>query len=89
METFVLISGHMHSGWDKSLPPCYYFRAESNRSVILLSVAAAILSSCQSVGDVFPFSMLFSVVLLIPVSASSCRSVRSARILACHVKTSM
>ena len=66
-----------------------YLRSQSYRSETLQSSAVAIAYSCRSVGEVFPFSILLSVVLLIPVNASSCTSVSFFFVRACHVSTSM
>lgn len=57
-------------------------------SLIRICSADAMASSCRSVGDVRPFSIVFSVVLLIPVSCSSCFSVSPASVLAFHVNIS-
>ena len=46
------------------------------------------ISSSSSVGEFLPFSMLCSVLLLIPVSSASWRSVSFWLFLACHVNIS-
>lgn len=62
-----------------------HLRSDSKRSVIRRFKASAMTSSSSNVGDVFPFSMLFSVLLLMPVMAASCASVRCFSVRACHV----
>ena len=73
-------SSYFHISGNKRQKHCrrtvYHLYSESNRSVILISSAAAIASSWRSVGDVMPFSIVFSVDLLIPVRASSCFKVK-------------
>lgn len=64
-----------------------YLYSLSKSLVILVSRAFAINSNSYSVGEVFPFSMLFSVLLLKPVSSASSINVMFLSCLACQVLT--
>nr|DAH28531.1 MAG TPA: hypothetical protein [Caudoviricetes sp.] len=49
--------------------------------------AIAIVSSWNNVGDVFPFSMLFSVLFPIPVFSANCINVQFFFVRISHSKT--
>lgn len=64
-----------------------YLYSLSKSLVILVPRAFAISSNSYSVGEVFPFSILFSVLLLKPVSLASSINVMFLSCLACQVLT--
>ena len=62
----------------------FYLYSDSYKSEILMFSAFATFSMTSIVGDVCPFSILFSVALLTPLFFSSCSSTHPLLVRACH-----